>query len=240
LKQHRNWPVCSVKRCGSRGARLRSRIRPVVAVANLSRTRVVGRVSRASTAALCFPEYTAEGASCCGEPAAGTPQLDRAPLARSGRRDKSAAIWGTPVVMLRWSGRRPMTDAVEKVGCKSRSRNNRIERACYSNQHCAGDWLFEPKSRCDALKILFQQYRPEADFAAAQLATPISTRLNGRFSIKEAYGCRRLDQRERLASNRAARPSAIDRQTSHVFGVNSTLPPLCAAFVIASWTSSKP
>ena len=80
---------------------------------------------------------------------------------------------------------------------------------------------------------------PLADFAVAQLATPISTRLNGRFSIKEAYGCRRLDQRERLASNRAARPSAIDRQTSHVFGVNSTLPPLCAAFVIASRTSSK-
>lgn len=30
------------------------------------------------------------------------------------------------------------------------------------------------------------------------------------------------------------------RQTNHVFGVNTTLPPLCAAFVIASLTWSKP
>src|SRR5882672_5326370 len=28
------------------------------------------------------------------------------------------------------------TDAIEKVGCESRVRNNRIEGACYSNQRC--------------------------------------------------------------------------------------------------------
>jgi hypothetical protein len=38
-----------------------------------------------------------------------------------------------------------LTDAVEKVGSKSRMRNNRIEEACCSNQSCANYWFREPK-----------------------------------------------------------------------------------------------
>jgi len=33
-------------------------------------------------------------------------------------------------------------DAVEKVGRESRARNDPIEKACYSNQRCAGDLVF--------------------------------------------------------------------------------------------------
>jgi hypothetical protein len=36
-------------------------------------------------------------------------------------------------------------DAVEKVGGKSRMRNNRIEEACRSTQRCANYWLLESK-----------------------------------------------------------------------------------------------
>jgi hypothetical protein len=60
-----------------------------------------------------------------------------------------------------------LADAVEKVGRESRRRNNRIERACNSNQRCAGDWVFESKLRGDALKIFFQHYRPDSDEPAA-------------------------------------------------------------------------
>jgi hypothetical protein len=38
-----------------------------------------------------------------------------------------------------------LTDAVEKVGSKSRMRNNRIEEACCSNQSCANYWFLESK-----------------------------------------------------------------------------------------------
>jgi hypothetical protein len=57
-----------------------------------------------------------------------------------------------------------LTDAVEKVGSKSRMRNNRIEEACCSNQSCANYWFLESKLPCGTLKIFFQQYRPKADF----------------------------------------------------------------------------
>src|SRR6266851_667756 len=56
---------------------------------------------------------------------------------------------------------------------------------------------------------------PLADFAVAQLATRISTRLNGRFSIKEACGCRRLGQRERLAVE-SRRSTQCDRPTDEL------------------------
>jgi hypothetical protein len=70
----------------------------------------------------------------------------------------------TPRV-LRWQVSRwqELTDAVEKVGRESQLRNNRIERACNSNQRCASDWIFESKLRGDALKIFFQHYRPTPD-----------------------------------------------------------------------------
>jgi hypothetical protein len=51
-------------------------------------------------------------------------------------------------------------DAVEKVGSKSRMRNNRIEEACCSTQRCAKYWFLESKLPCGTLKIFFQQHRP--------------------------------------------------------------------------------
>jgi hypothetical protein len=44
-------------------------------------------------------------------------------------------------------------DAVEKVGSKSRMRNNRIEETCCSNQGCANYWFLESKLPCGTLKI---------------------------------------------------------------------------------------
>jgi hypothetical protein len=73
-------------------------------------------------------------------------------------------------------------DAVEKVGRESRRRNNRIEKACNSNQRCAGDWAFESKLRGDALKIFFQQYRPEPDLGDP---SPATRRCYMRFSSQQ-------------------------------------------------------
>jgi len=55
-----------------------------------------------------------------------------------------------------------VTDSVEKVGRESRVRNNRIAKACHSNQRCAGGRFLESKLRRDTLKIIFQHYRPLA------------------------------------------------------------------------------
>jgi hypothetical protein len=62
-----------------------------------------------------------------------------------------------------------LTDAVEKVGSKSRMRNNRIEEACCSNQSCANYWFLESKLPCGTLKIFFQQYRPQAEVAGERI-----------------------------------------------------------------------
>jgi hypothetical protein len=53
-------------------------------------------------------------------------------------------------------------DTVEKVGCASRVRDNRIEEACLSNRPCAGRWPFESKLRCDTFKNFFQQHRSKS------------------------------------------------------------------------------
>jgi hypothetical protein len=68
----------------------------------------------------------------------------------------------------RWTGGPVLTDAVEKIGRESRRRNNRIGKPCNLNQRCAGDWIFESKLRCGALKIFFQQYRPGAEISRTE------------------------------------------------------------------------
>jgi hypothetical protein len=44
---------------------------------------------------------------------------------------------------VRLVGRQVWVDAVEKVGRKSRVRNNRIKKRRHSNQRCASGWFFE-------------------------------------------------------------------------------------------------
>jgi hypothetical protein len=63
-----------------------------------------------------------------------------------------------------------MTDAVGKVGRKCPIRNNRIEKACYSNQRCASVGFFESKLRRDTLKIFF----PTASTQSRQIAREFS------------------------------------------------------------------
>ena len=81
---------------------------------------------------------------------------------------RGAAIGGGTTMLthceLRDAARCPLwVDAVEKVGSKSRMRNNRIEEACCSNQSCANYWFLESKLPCGTLKIFFQQYRSKAE-----------------------------------------------------------------------------
>jgi hypothetical protein len=64
-------------------------------------------------------------------------------------------------------------DAVEKVGSKSRMRNNRIEEACCSNQSCANYWFLESKLPCGTLKIFFQQYRSKAEKLGMSICCPL-------------------------------------------------------------------
>jgi hypothetical protein len=52
------------------------------------------------------------------------------------------------ISLVQW---RQLADAVEKVGRESRVRNNRIEKACYSNQRCVGALFFESNLRGDTL-----------------------------------------------------------------------------------------
>jgi hypothetical protein len=67
-------------------------------------------------------------------------------------------------------------DAVENVGHvhENRVRNDRIERACLSNQRAPAAGFFESKLRCDTLKIFFEQYRPTLQFSGAKRGAPLS------------------------------------------------------------------
>jgi len=57
---------------------------------------------------------------------------------------------------------------LKKVGHENRVRNNRIEKACLSNQRAPAASLVESKLRCDTLKIFFEQYRPTLQFSGAK------------------------------------------------------------------------
>ncbi len=50
-------------------------------------------------------------------------------------------------------------DALKKSVTRNRVRNDRIEKACLSNQPTPVAGFFESKLRCDTLKIFFEQYR---------------------------------------------------------------------------------
>jgi hypothetical protein len=54
-----------------------------------------------------------------------------------------------------------LTDAVEKVGGKSRMHNNLIKEACNSTQRCANYWFLESTLRRGTLKILFNSIDPK-------------------------------------------------------------------------------
>jgi hypothetical protein len=76
-----------------------------------------------------------------------------------------------------------LTDAVEKVGSKSRMRNNRIEEACCSNQSCANYWFLESKIALRHAQNLFSTvsthngHRPACSDEAVSVAECIAAKL---------------------------------------------------------------
>jgi hypothetical protein len=68
-----------------------------------------------------------------------------------------------------------MTDAVEKVGLEQAPSNNRIERTGFLNRCCAVGLDLESMFRARTPKIVFQQYRHEAD----PMTSPTNFRCSG-------------------------------------------------------------
>ncbi len=71
-------------------------------------------------------------------------------------------------------------DAVEKVGHvhENRVRNNRIEKACLSNQRAPAAGFFKSNLCCDTLTILFEQYRPTLRFNSAKRSGAVNPSMN--------------------------------------------------------------